>query len=143
MKEKIIIAAIITLCIGGIINLLIVTNQFKEIKKELREINGKDGIGNILDLMQIEKNEIGSTYIELPLKFQNVTTKFRMVCSFENRRHEISRKDLENAFGRILKIAKNRDCPFAADKQMEILKEFEQIAKEELHASFVMAVFFF
>lgn len=143
MKEKIIFAAIITLCIGGVINLVIVTNQYRDIKKEIQEINGKDDIGNVLDLIQIEKNEIGSTYIELPLKFQNVTTKFRMVCSFENRNHEISRKDLENAFGRILKIAKNRDCPFAPDKQMEILKEFEQIAKEELHACFVMAVFFF
>ena len=117
--------------------------DFQEIKKELREIDRKDDIGSVLDLIQVEKNEIGDTYIEIPIKFQNVTTKFRMVCSFENKRHEISRKDLENTFGQILKIAKNRNCPFAPDKQMEILKEFEQIAKEELHASFVMAVFFF
>lgn len=143
MKEKIIFAAIISLFIGGVINLVIVTNQYRDIKKEIQEMSDKDDIGNVLDLIHMEKNEIGDTYIEVPIKFQNITTKFRMVCSFVNKRHEISKNDLENAFGRILRIAKNRDCPFAPDKQMEILKEFETIAKEELHASFVIAVFFF
>lgn len=143
MKEKIIFAAIISLFIGGVINLVIVTNQYHDIKKEIQEMSDKDNIGNVLDLIHMEKNEIGDTYIEVPIKFQNITTKFRMVCSFVNKRHEISKNDLENAFGRILRIAKNRDCPFALDKQMEILKEFETIAKEELHASFVIAVFFF
>ena len=33
MKEKIIFAAIITLCIGGVINLVIVTNKYLDIKK--------------------------------------------------------------------------------------------------------------